>query len=197
MIGADHFAQGILGFHQPADRLDFLADRQVIAGLSGLDVGDGDQPDFESLRGLIQLAADGLFFRFSEFQVVLGIEHLEVTLGHLDHQFLFRRQVGRFGAGDLAVRLFQLNPAVITKQGLGQVDAGGSIGRAVGRLRLIEVLDAQARQAAISNHFGQQACQRLRPAFAHRLQVGGGGGELRVCSDGFIVDGDQIGTGDI
>ena len=178
---AGDFAQRVLGFHQQAEGADFLADRQVVASLGRLDVGNRDQAHLEALRGLLQLAPDGALLGFGELQVILGVQHIEVALGHLHHQFLLGSGILGFGARDFAVGLLELNPAVVAEQRLDQIEAGDLAGDVIDRLE--KVLHRACVVILLVEEFLQRLPDRLAKRFsgkfaARRPDGAGGFGHL-------------------
>ena len=84
------------------------------------------------MLGLIEFTGYGFFFCLRKGQVVFSAEHIEIALGGRHHQVLFGGLVLRFSFCNLAVGLFQLNPAVIAKQWLDQLQVGSLIRRIAG-----------------------------------------------------------------
>ena len=60
----------------------------VARGARFLHVGDGDEADFESLVGLLELARDGVERGLLGLHVVQRGEHVEVARGHAQREIL-------------------------------------------------------------------------------------------------------------
>jgi hypothetical protein len=57
------------------------------------------------LLGLLQLSGDSLLFCRGKLQIILGIKHIEIGFGCVNHQVLQFGQICSFGLGDLIVGL--------------------------------------------------------------------------------------------
>ena len=106
---ADH-AQGLPGGREAVGRGDLLGDGQVVLGLGGADVGDGDEPDVEAALGLLALTADGLELGLAELDVGLGAEHVEVGRRDAQDQRLLHGEELGVGLPDAEAGLIEQRP---------------------------------------------------------------------------------------
>ncbi len=106
--------------------------RGIESGLRFEGIGAVGEADLETLVGLVELSLEGCLFGLDRCQVVLGLQHREISLGALQDQILLGDRV--FQRRLLADRLrrLQLEPAIGTEQRLAQ---GGLVDDAATRQR--------------------------------------------------------------
>jgi len=133
---AGDFAQQLLGRCQRALGRDDGRRAAVVCGAGFLDVGDGDQADLKARLGLVELPLDRDECDLLGFEVVLGGEHVEVTLRDALDQVLLRRLIVGLGLRHLRIGALQCHPIFPAENVLLEVEAvamRGGIGSSIER----------------------------------------------------------------
>ncbi|MNJ49808.1 hypothetical protein D3C77_450590 [compost metagenome] len=171
---------------------DAVGPCRVVAGLGLEHVGLVGKAHVETFIGLVKLALEGRFFGLGRGQGVLGAQHGEVVFRSLQDQVLFggRQLQGRLFVDSLGG--LQLEPAIGTKDRLGQGRLPG-IAAAVGGNRRAVELGTGVQHIGTGRQVRQQAGAGLRYHFLACAIVGAGCGEVGVVVHSFLVDADQVG----
>ena len=182
--------------------------RAVVRGARFLHVGDGDQADFETFLGLLELPAERFERRLRGAERVLGGQHVEIGLRDAHEQVLLRSAIRRLGHRHLRIGALQFLPLVPPEHGLGQFGAVVPVLADVGRTLVADRDDVarglvHLRKGRLAIGIGrvdlaadvdlrQQQGARLRLDLERGGAPGLGFAHQRVAADRVQVDLDQV-----
>ena len=187
LVLAGGLPQGLAGDVERILRGDELGSREVEPRLGLFDVGDRDQSDLEPLPTLRELLLERLQGCPCEAELVLGLQHPEVPLGHPHHEILVCGGVERVGPRDPAVGLGKGDTPIAAVDRLRDFE-GGVVGSKIGPLLLYVVPQPGHRYAGVR--------KEVRPRLRTDLQGGAvdraRGEEFRVAREGEPEDLDEV-----
>ena len=160
--GADDLGQFLAPHFQVVLQAQFLGHDQIVAGLGLVGVGNGGVAQLEIALGRFQLPGDGGFFGLGGRQRVLGVEHVEVGVGHAQQQVLVGLLQLHLDVGDDELGLFVVLPAAPVEQGLGQGQVPYAAPAAVGHAQAAGAAGFLVGAAGLGGNQGQQQGARLR-----------------------------------
>lgn len=97
---ADDLGQFLAAHVQVVLQAQFLRHHQVVARLRFVGVGDGGVAQLEIALGRLQLAGHGGLLGLGRGQGVLGVQHVEIGVGHAQQQVLVGLLQLHFDVGD-------------------------------------------------------------------------------------------------